>query len=68
MISSICLSCVMCVKVLTGFLAVANLNGKGLTNRLRANVEQYFGVAVGQGYDGAAVMSGRLNGVQALSR
>ena len=55
------------------FLPVTDLTGMGLADKLKTYVNDNFGTGaatnmVGQGYDGAAAMSGRLNGVQAHLR
>ena len=53
------------------FIPVYDLSGRALANKLTHYVSNALGQGpcmVGQAYDGAAAMGGRLNGVQALVR
>jgi hypothetical protein len=53
------------------FVPVYDLSGRALANKLMEYVTRTLGngpCMVGQGYDGAAAMSGRLNGVQSIVR
>lgn len=53
------------------FVAVLDLSGSGLASVILENLKKHnidLEKMVGQGYDGAAAMSGHLNGVQAIIR
>ena len=57
-------------ELFVGFQTVTDLSGAGLAHHLITTLSEQYGLnlnfLVGQGYDGAASMSGRFNGVQAI--